>query len=258
MDKFGYIRGKRGPPGPRGKDAVELHTWFPSSTLRMFRENECCRFFFNTKRDGILFNEKGEVLGLKDRNDNHNAICLKNFKKPIPVEDVYGIPLKDTVYRISHIETGLAQPSVFIIAFSFRLLSELTTSESQYIFTNNSGTRAVSLNKDYLDIWGSKASPQLIYNKNTWNIMLVQYSQISNNPGRCFFVLNGERGFFDGEVYDLSDHDIYIGSPKKPTANIVIGNLEIYSKSFKSTPSDYLLPREIYDLILEDFRVRVT
>ena len=116
--------------------------------------------------------------------------------------------LKDTVYRISHIPTGLDQSSFFIIAFSFRLWSEPV--ESQYIFTNNSGTRAVSLNKDFLDIWGSKASPQLIYNNNTWNIMLVQYSHIGKEAGRCFFVLNGKRGFFDGEVYDMSDHDIYI------------------------------------------------
>ena len=35
MDKFGYIRGKRGPPGPRGKDALELYTWCPDAVLHL-------------------------------------------------------------------------------------------------------------------------------------------------------------------------------------------------------------------------------
>ena len=51
MDKFGYIRGQRGPPGPRGRDAFNIFTWFPFSGLRMFRENEACTFYFNTVDD---------------------------------------------------------------------------------------------------------------------------------------------------------------------------------------------------------------
>ena len=46
MDKFGYVKGRRGPPGPRGKDAVELYKWCPDAVLRMFRESEQCTFFF--------------------------------------------------------------------------------------------------------------------------------------------------------------------------------------------------------------------
>ena len=39
VDKFGGIGRKyRGPPGPPGKDALELETWAPNSVLRMFRE----------------------------------------------------------------------------------------------------------------------------------------------------------------------------------------------------------------------------
>ena len=102
MDKFGYIRGKRGPPGPRGKDAVELHTWCPDAVLRMFRETEQCTYYFNTAEDGISKDE-GQ-FALKDRFGKRNAICMQNFRKPTKVSKVYGY--------------------IFTISFSIRQLQE--------------------------------------------------------------------------------------------------------------------------------------
>ena len=90
MDKFGYIRGKRGPPGPRGKDAVELHTWCPDAVLRMFRETEQCTYYFNTAEDGISKDE-GQ-FALKDQFGKRNAICMQNFRKPTKVSKVYPSP----------------------------------------------------------------------------------------------------------------------------------------------------------------------
>ena len=78
MDKFGYIKGRRGPPGPAGKDALELNTWFPLSMVRMFREEEECTFYFDTETDGILYKD-GQPIGLKDCGGRMNAICLQNF-----------------------------------------------------------------------------------------------------------------------------------------------------------------------------------
>ena len=81
MDKFGYIKGRREPPGPPGKDAVNLFQWFPSSVLKMFRENSACVFYFNTADDGIL-KKAGKAVGLKDRFGEsgkwkaHDAICI--------------------------------------------------------------------------------------------------------------------------------------------------------------------------------------
>ena len=40
MDKFGYIRGRRGPAGPPGKDAFNLYAWCPDALLQLFRETE--------------------------------------------------------------------------------------------------------------------------------------------------------------------------------------------------------------------------
>ena len=66
MDKFGYIRGQRGPPGPPGRDAIDTFTWTSYSVLGMFRENEECTFYFNTADDGILYDKDEKPVGLKD------------------------------------------------------------------------------------------------------------------------------------------------------------------------------------------------
>ena len=35
MNKFGFVRGKRGPRGFPGEDALKLHLWFPESILEL-------------------------------------------------------------------------------------------------------------------------------------------------------------------------------------------------------------------------------
>ena len=85
VDKFGGIGRKyRGPPGPPGKDALELETWAPHSVLRMFRENEVCTFYCNTAEDGILYDGKEKPIGLKDRytefKPHHKSKMLYVFK----------------------------------------------------------------------------------------------------------------------------------------------------------------------------------
>ena len=66
MDKFGYIKGRRGPRGPPGQDAVNIFTWFALSALRMFRENSACTFYFNTVDDGILKKDE-KPIGLMEK-----------------------------------------------------------------------------------------------------------------------------------------------------------------------------------------------
>ena len=103
MDKFGYIRGQRGPPGPLGWDSIDTFTWSPTSVLRMFRENEECTFYFNTADDGIIYDKDNKPVGLKDRfgefkykSQVRNAICLQNFLKPVKLDSgYYGISLKN-------------------------------------------------------------------------------------------------------------------------------------------------------------------
>ena len=64
MDKFGYIRGRRGPPGPAGKDAFDMAGWTPKALLKMFRENSDCSFYFKSETDCIWYDEKKQPIGL--------------------------------------------------------------------------------------------------------------------------------------------------------------------------------------------------
>ena len=77
-DKFGgYRRGKRGPPGPAGKNAIDFQWWFPDGTVQMFRKSEDCTYYFDTENDGIT--DEGGKPALKDRYGKRNAVCIENF-----------------------------------------------------------------------------------------------------------------------------------------------------------------------------------
>ena len=72
MDKFGYIRGRRGPPGPAGKDAFDMAGWTPKALLKIFRENLDGSFYFKSKTDYTIFTNntgsKGVVISSKTIN----------------------------------------------------------------------------------------------------------------------------------------------------------------------------------------------
>ena len=253
MDKFGYVKGRRGPPGPRGKDAVELYKWCPDAVLRMFRESEQCTFFFNTEEDGIV-NNKGQ-MELKDRFGKNNAICLKNFQKPVKIGKYYSIPLKDSLYKISGCPTATVPSSICIIALQFRIISKLSN-EDHYVFTNETGTRGVTISKKSLNILGTDPM-ELHYSYRGWNKLIIQYSNITDdNDGKCFFVLNGRRGFFlPHKPIKMESKDLYIGgdSKGKSSANVMLSTFETYSKIYDPPiPVSYFLPEEMIQLIQND------
>ena len=258
MDKFGYIRAKRGPRGFPGKDALDINNWFPVSVVRMFRESECCTFYFNTETDGILY-EGAKVIGLKDQGGRQNALCLQNFQKPIKIGIHYGLPLNGAVYKIPDIPTAVAPHCIVIIALSFKVMSKLSN-ENHYIFSNNTGSRAVSITKKSLNIWGTHELLDLEYDYDGWNTLLLQYSCMEKTENdKCFFSLNGRRGFFRPRQYNIEDNDIFLGGTSKMTnyGNVVIGSFEAYNKIFEKTPDKYLIPDEIYKLVEEDIKFRV-
>ena len=260
MDKFGYIRGRRGPPGPQGKNALPIHTWFPSSTLRMFREDEECTFYFNTLDDGVMNNGKGK-FALRDRFGINHALCLKNFQKPIKVGKFYGIPLNDSLYKVKDVRTATVGSCICLVALTFRVKSEIKGDVT--IFTNESETRGVTISKESLNILGTDPL-KLKYQYRDWNTIIIQYSNITaGDAGKCFFVLNGHRGFFrPHENINKDDHIVYIGgnSKGKNTANVLLVNFELYYKILNRgqlEPSDYLVPQEIVSLVDLDMNKRI-
>ena len=174
----------------------------------MFRENEICTFYCNTAHDGILYDEAGTAFGLKDCyielkllncGQTENAICLQNFQQPVKLDTGhYGIPLKNTLYKLSHFTTlATAKPSIVLFAFSFNRIDDTFTDEDAYIFTNKNTSRGVTILRKALNILGAADRLELHYIYDDWNTMIIQYSLITNSEqDECSFMLNGRRVFF--------------------------------------------------------------
>ena len=270
MDKFGYIRGRRGLPGPAGRDAVNIFTWYPMSVLRMFREDAVCTYYCNTADDGILYKNK-QAVGLKDQfgkfkwkaNGDKNAICLQNFRQPVKLDSgYYGISLKNSLYKISEVPFAFAEPSITVVAFSFRVSATLTD-EDHYIFTNKEISRGVAISRNALNILGSTDRLELKYDINDWNTLIIQYSLITESgKDKNIFILNNEKGFFNLRYDKTQDRDMFIGGhpEKRNYGNVVLANFDIYNRIFDPTniPSNYILPDELFRVLNTDMKERTS
>ena len=91
MDKFGLSRVSRGPPGPPGRDAFDLHLWCPEALLQLFRESEVCTYFFNTAADGLI-TQGGKPVGLRDRYGNeHGHLYIRPYMSHYPCSAIRAI-----------------------------------------------------------------------------------------------------------------------------------------------------------------------
>ena len=95
--------------------------------------------------------------------------------------------------------------------------------------------------------------------------MIIQYSNITlDSDGKCFFVLNGQRGFFlPHKNIKVETKEVYIGgnSAGENNANVVLLNFEIYWRPIDTLtslplPSAYLVPNEIIQLVNDDMEDR--
>ena len=243
--------GPVGPAGPPGKNGADVSIWCPTGVLELFRREEECTFYFNTEKDGILY-EGDKPVGLKDRHGNNNALCLQNFRKPIKVGEVYGIELKDSLYKISNVRSATLPPSICIIALEFKVSGELN--ENGYIICNERLTRGVKISKKYLDILGTD-SLKLEYQYRDWNTLVIQYSNIKGES-KGFFDLNDRQGSFIPHENTKPCENLYIGGHlnekrKENFAQVVITNLEVY---YNSAPLHipYILPEGILNSLKED------
>ena len=243
--------GETGPPGKKGKDAFDLYKWCPVSMLRIFRENEACRFYFKTEDDGILKKE-GKPIGLRDHLGKRNAICLQNFEKPVPIYDVYAIPLRGALYEIKNIPLAVTPPTITLIALSFKVLPGVNNGR---IFSNKSNTRGVTISDQSTSITFIGTSIQLKYNRKAWNTLIIQFSYISENKTKCIYSLNGEKGTFNQKVHTFErDWTLHIGETR-PCPNVLMGSFEVYCKMYPNdADKSYLVPDQIIHLIDEDMR----
>lgn len=261
MDKFGYIRGRRGPPGPAGKDAFDMAGWIPKALLKMFRENSDCSFYFKSETDCIWYDEKKQPIGLLNHgNSDFNAMCLSHFHKPVHIHGkFYALPLDHTIYKISNIGTALIEPSIIFVAFTFKISRELEPGKDYIIFSNNTGSRGITISSKAINILGAQARQELTYDAAEWNTMLIQWSAISDEEDRCFFYLNERRGFFRPHKHEEESRDLYIGGhPERgECAPIHLTRFDVYQRAWSGTGKidNYLIPREICELILNDIMI---
>ena len=155
----------------------------------MIRKNNECTFYFDTEKDGIIDGGEGKIA-LKDRFGNKNAMFLSNFQKPIKIGKFYGLSLKDSLYKIENCATATIEPSISVVALQFKLISKISN-EDDYIFTNETGSRGVTISKKTLNILGTDPM-EVDYLTRGWNTLLTQWSCIEKDQdGKCFFILNG-------------------------------------------------------------------
>ena len=264
MDKFGYIRGRRGPRGPAGKDALDMVGWMPTALLEMFRKNMKASFYFQTETDCIIYDEKGQPIGILNHgNSDFNAICLSHFHKPVHVHgSLYALPLNHSIYKITNIGSAVIEPTILFVAFTFKLTEKLEEEKDYTIFTNGNGSRGVVISGEEINILGAQERQQLTYNHGDWNTMIVQWSNVSGAQDECFFYLNENRGFIRPRKYEEDSRDIYIGGHPSTgeCAPIYLSRFDVYIREWyadKEPISNYLVPKEICELILDDIMIPV-
>ena len=110
-----------------------------------------------------------------------------------------------------------------------------------------------------INILGAQACQELTYDPTEWNTMLIQWSTVSNGEDRCFFYLNERRGFFQPQMYEEKSRDLYIGGhPERgECAPIHLTRFDVYKRDWSGTGEidNYLVPREICELILNDIMI---
>ena len=252
MDKFGYIRGRRGPPGPAGKDTLKIDIWCPQGLLELLRKGAFCHYYLNTNKDGVI----GENI-IKDRTGNgNNAVCHGKMGL-IKTEGTWGVMFQTekSYAEISKIVAAIQPPTILAIAISFKCMKP--PKGKSWIFTNESETRGVSIDEQKLDIWGCKdGSPELKYIKHGWNTLMIQYSRVSREgDDHCYFVLNGKEGFFRPEIYEKESNTLYLGHPVEKSACFTLNSFEVYSKLIEG--EEYVIPQEFRTFVIRDLESRV-
>ena len=90
--------------------------------------------------------------------------------------------------------------------------------------------------------------------------MIIQWSNVSGGEDQCFFYLNEHRGFIRPQKYQEESRNIYIGGHPSSgeCAPIYLSRFDIYVRDWsadKEEISNYLVPKEVCELILNDIMV---
>ena len=255
---FGFRRIWRGATGAKGKDGLSIR-WFPESIARMFRENSICTYFFDTLTDGLVYDEKGAVVGLKNRSGSPMAKIMRNFQGLQRLKTgKYGVVLENTLFEIKNVELGVTSPTISAVCFTFKI--ETTSTESRFLFSNNDCSRALSLRKDRIQVWAEDQEPDLEteFETREWNTVFIQFSYFNKNQRDSFIQVNDDEPVnFVTNGSEITEDSLWIGG--KPTgeafAHGVIGSFQLYVKIMEEEP--FLVPEKIYEPVMTSAEERV-
>ena len=258
-------QGDRGPPGsageqgdrgPRGKDALPLYTWFPEQILQWYRADEDCSFYFTNEKDGLVFNHSGNAIALKNHSGDNNAVPVKKIEKLVRIKSgAYALEFSKSLYKIQNVNLAYSEPSIALIAINFKMMTYPLVRE--YIFGNKNMERGLTIEGRSLQIWGTENEPvEILYETGKWNTMLIHYSELKDKSS--FFIVNGKRGTFMTKDCKVGG-DVFIGAKEsgKNFFNGAIAIFEVYMRIIDDEKSDYQIPPEICELIIEDHEDRI-
>ena len=142
---------------------------------------------------------------------------------------------------------------------TFKVSRKLEPGKDYTIFTNDNGSRGVIISSKTINILGAQTRQELTYDSSEWNTILIQWSCVSDEEDQCFFYLNRQRGFFRPQKYENESRNIFIGGhPNKgECAPIYITRFDVYGRNWLESEeiTDYLVPKEICKLILDDITI---
>lgn len=258
---FGDLR-STGPRGPPGYDSFNLVRWAPQAVTKMFRAEEAVDIHFNSK-EGSVIKTGNKPVALKNWGTGKRADCLQNFPRIVQIKhNNWMMEMKDSLFQIPGVKTATIGNSTVIIFMTFKALTETPDTQTRFLFSNLNRTRGISvkdkeLSVGELTIYNSGARAQILFARDDWQGVLLQYTCI-DKVVKCWYMLNDQVGRMDPvNVEDEADFQLYLGGhPLGGNSYHSVGSFDLYYKPLEDGESG-LLSEDMGKCLLQDILDRI-
>ena len=251
-----------GPAGVAGRDAFDLVQWAPDSIRRMFRESAEINIYFNSAKDGVIFNKEQKPIGLKNRGKGASVNLVENFPQINKIKGGnYEMELKNSLFKVKPVDTGTTSPSTAIFCLSFK--ADSMSKVWRCLFSNENYSRAIMIKdgtrgEGVLKIWSSGKSKEIAFDNTDWKVLILQYTCLGGIVG-CDYLFDGKSGSLEvGEEDKKPDYVLYLGGhPKLNRAHHSVGSFEMYQKTLGEGEKSCALSEEMKKCLYADILQRV-